>query len=101
MSDYTWIITRERTLGESSDAVGKIGPSGAKDRVRFDIVIQTGEHFRLLDSAGATLFSGYIVGKHKGPEPLDDYGRAHGCCAIEYERNGLWSAVKGAPPGDA
>lgn len=87
---YTWIVTRDSVLGDTSEAVGKIGPSGSKSRERFDIVILKGEHFRLLDATGEPQFSGYIVGEYNGPEPLEDYGRANGCIAIEYERDGEW-----------
>ena len=90
MSKYTWVITRDNILGDSSDAVGRIGPRGATDRVRFDIVIQRGAHFRLLNAAGRAEFSGYILGDFEGDEPLEDYGRENGCVAIEYERADEW-----------
>ena len=93
MSKYTWVVTRDSVQGDTSEAVGKVGPSGARDRVRFDVVILKGEHFRLLDANGRTQFSGYIIGEFDGPEPLDDYGRDNGCVAIEYERNGEWIVV--------
>jgi len=90
MSKYTWVVTRDAVLGDSSDAVGKIGPSGVSGRARFDTVILQGEHFRLLDSSGEVRYIGYILGDYRGPEPLEDYGREHGCTAIEYERDGKW-----------
>lgn len=92
MSKYTWIVTRDSLLGDTSEAVGKIGPSGAKARERFDVVILNGEHFRLLDAMGRAQFSGYIIGEFAGSEPLEDYGRANGCVSIEYERDGRWVA---------
>lgn len=90
MSQYTWIVTRDSILGDSSDAVGKIGPRGAKNRERFDKVIIEGDHFRLLNEDGNVQFSGYILGEYAGREPLEDYGRANGCTAIEYEHEGSW-----------
>ncbi|MCP5151651.1 MAG: hypothetical protein H6983_05310 [Ectothiorhodospiraceae bacterium] len=90
MTGYTWIVTRDTVLGDSSDAVGRIGPSGAKERARFDTVIIQGAHFRLLNESGETQFLGYILGEYAGNEPLDDYGRSHGCVAIEYELEGEW-----------
>ncbi|NIR88777.1 MAG: hypothetical protein GWN95_03500 [Gammaproteobacteria bacterium] len=90
---YTWVVTRDVLLGDSSDAVGKLGPSGVAGRERFDIVILNGEHFRLLDDAGEVRYIGYILGDYDGPEPLEDYGRKHGCVVIEYERNGKWLPV--------
>ncbi len=90
MSKYTWIVTRDTVLGDSSDAVGKIGPRGAENRARFDMIIIHGEHFRLLNDAGETQFTGYILGDFEGREPLDDYGVENGCSRIEYEQEGEW-----------
>ena len=98
MSDYTWIVTQDKLLGDSSDAVGQIGPRGSKKRVRFDTVINRGVHFRLLTKDGAPLYVGYILGEFSGFEPLDDYGRQNGCTDIEYERDGRWVAPAGAVP---
>ncbi len=95
MAKYTWIVTRDRFVGDSSDAVGKIGPSGAKDRAPFDEVIVNGEKFRLLNHSGESEFHGYIYGQYYGPEPLDEYGRRYGCTDIEYERNGFWISLDG------
>ena len=90
MSDYTWIVTRDSILGDSSDAVGKIGPKGAKSRARFDTVIIEGDHFRLLNDTGEVQFSGYILGEYAGNEPLDDYGLENGCSSIQFEYGGSW-----------
>lgn len=98
MSDYIWIVTQERLLGDSSDAVGQIGPRGASKPVRFDTVINRGLHFRLLTKDGAPRYVGYILGELSGFEPLDDYGRQNGCTDIEYERDGRWVAPAGAVP---
>ena len=93
-SAYTWIVTRDTILGDSSEAVGKIGPSGARNRAPFDTVIIHGEHFRMLNAAGEAQFSGYILGEYSGREPLDDYGADNGCTRIEYERDGEWVPVE-------
>ncbi len=93
MSKYTWIVTRDAVLGDSSDAVGKIGPKGEKDRERFDKVILNGAHFRLLNEDNQAQFTGYILGDFQGLEPLIDYGRDNGCSRIEYERDGDWVAL--------
>ena len=69
MSEYTWIVTRDSVLGDSSDAVGKIGPRGATKREPFDRVIIDGEHFRMLSADGEVQFSGYILGAFDGREP--------------------------------
>ena len=90
MSKYTWIVTRDAVLGDSSNAVGKIGPPGVKDRERFDKVILHGKHFRLLNNDNEAQFTGYILGDFQGFEPLTDYGHENGCTRIEYERDGEW-----------
>lgn len=93
ISPYTWIVTRDAVLGDSSDAVGKIGPNGARNRERFDKIIIHGDHFRLINQSGEVQFTGYILGEFQGNEPLDDYGRENGCSRIEYERDGEWVSV--------
>jgi len=91
---YTWIVTRDTILGDSSEAVGKIGPSGSVDRAPFDSVIIHGEHFRMLNAAGEAQFSGYILGNYRGREPLDDYGSENGCSLIEFEQDGEWLSLE-------
>ncbi len=91
---YTWIVTRDTILGESSEAVGKIGPSGSTKRAPFDSVIIHGEHFRMLNGAGEAQFSGYILGSYRGHEPLEDYGSENGCSFIEFERDGEWVSLE-------
>ena len=94
MSTYTWIVTRDTVLGDTSDAVGKIGPSSAKKRERFDKVIIDGAHFRMLNAGDEVQFSGHILGEYHGREPLEDYGRENGCVRIEYEQDGDWIPVE-------
>jgi hypothetical protein len=91
---YTWIVTRDTILGNSSESVGKIGPGGAANRAPFDSVIIHGEHFRLLNDAGESQFSGYILGNYRGREPLDDYGSENGCSMIEFEQDGEWVSLE-------
>ena len=91
---YTWIVTRDSILGDSSEAVGKIGPSGSTNRAPFDSVIINGEHFRMLNDARVAQFSGYILGHFRGREPLDDYGSENGCTFIEFERDGNWVSLE-------
>ena len=94
ISPYTWIVTRDAVLGDSSDAVGKIGPNGSRNRERFDKIIIHGDHFRLINHSGEVQFTGYILGTFDGNEPLEDYGRENGCSKIEYERDGEWVSVE-------
>ena len=96
-SKYTWIVTRDAILGDDSEAVGKIGPAGARNRERFDKIIIHGDHFRLINPSGEVQFTGYILGTFDGPEPLEDYGRENGCSRIEYERDGEWVPVERLP----
>ena len=91
---YTWIVTRDTILGESSEAVGQIGPSGSTQRAPFASVLLPGEHFRMLNDAGEAQFSGYILGKYRGHEPLEDYGSENGCSFIEFERDGEWVSLE-------
>ena len=91
---YTWIVTRDTILGESSEAVGKIGPSGSTDLAPFDSVIIHVDHFRMLNGAGEAQFSGYILGNYRGHEPLEDYGAENGCSFIEFERDGEWVSLE-------
>ena len=88
MSKYTWVITQDDVPGDVSSAFAKIGPSGVTDRMSLGKVIQGGEHFRLLTSAGEVKYTGYIHGDYSGPEPLDDYGRSNECVDIEYDVGG-------------
>ncbi len=91
---YTWIVTRDTILGDSSEAVGKIGPSGSSNRAPFDSVIIHGDHFRMLNDARVAQFSGYILGDYRGREPLDDYGSENGCSFIEFEHDGDWLSLE-------
>tara|TARA_R100001510_G_C7652376_1_gene210189 strand:- start:2223 stop:2627 length:405 start_codon:yes stop_codon:yes gene_type:complete len=50
-------------------------------------------NFRLMANDKLVLFHGKIAGRYKGPEPLDDFGREHGCCIIEYEVKGGWERL--------
>ena len=93
MSKYTWIVTQDSILGDKSDAVGKIGPSGARNRARFDTIIAQGKRFRLRNGSGDVVFVGYIVGQFEGPEPLEDYGLDNGCAKIEYNHAGRWLSL--------
>jgi len=90
---YTWIVTRDTILGDANEVVGKIGPSESTNRAPFDSVIIHGEYFRMLNDAGVTQFSGYILGRFAGPEPLDDYGSKNGCASIEFEQDGDWVSL--------
>ncbi len=98
MSKYTWIITRDSRMGDTSDAVGTFGPSDAPYRAPFDTVIRRGEQFRLVEDEREThevRYIGYILGEYTGVEPLREFGWENGCTAIEYDRDGRWMRVDG------
>ena len=61
----------------------------AGQHITLSAVIREGRRFRLL-KAGIPVLEGYIVGKFKGPEPLEEYGTLVGCTDIEYEQDGYW-----------
>lgn len=94
MSSYTWVITKDAIVGEASEVVGRIGPSGATGRLPFSEVIQQGEQFRLLNPWGRVEFSGFILGEYQGLEPLKDFGEEQGCVDIQYLRDGDWVNVE-------
>ena len=93
MSKYTWIVTRDLVLGDSSDAIGCIGPPDETGHANFVQVINHGVQFRMMDAEGDVQFSGYIAGEYEGSEPLEEYGRQNGCQSIQYEWNGEWLAL--------
>ena len=84
MTDYTWVISRDKVSGETSDEIGRIGPRGASSRSSLATVVLEGSEFRLIDDAGDVRYTGYILGEFAGHEPLEDYGRRNGCTRIEY-----------------
>ena len=57
-------------------------------------LIRTGYRFRLLDANGSQKMSGFIAGKFKGREPLDEYGKSFGCTIIEYQSKQKWIRLR-------
>jgi hypothetical protein len=95
MTIYTWVLTPYSVRLDQTSQSLKVGPSGAHDRLRIDLVIKSGEQFRLVGASGEPLFSGYILGQYTGTEPLEEYGRRHGCHGIHYFRDGRWISLPG------
>lgn len=87
---YTWVITRHVISFESSSLELHKGRGGANDRAPLSVMIRQGERFRMFGAENKAPICGYIVGEYTGLEPLEDYGRAVGCTAIEYKRGGKW-----------
>jgi len=91
---YAWVVTRHVPYMESDATVGQLGPKGAAKVYRVNEIILKGRPFRMRDQDGALKYSGHLLGKVAGFEPLEDYGRAHGCTSIEYEQGGFWVRFK-------
>ena len=89
-SKYTWVITQDQAPHESGSRVIHHGPNASRMKLPLPELVRTGHRFRLLDRFGTEKMSGFIAGKFKGPEPLDEYGRQFGCTVIEYERKRKW-----------
>ena len=83
MSEYAWFVSHGAIVEDSSGSGGQIGPRGAKNLARFDIVINNGRQFRMLDENGESRYPGRIQGTYSGREPLEEYGREKGCVCIE------------------
>ncbi len=93
MANYTWVITPYNLVTENSSPILKVGPSGSKNRLRMDLVIKSGEQFRMLNGNGKAIFTGHIFGEYTGHEPLTEYGLANGCQQIQYYRRKEWKTL--------
>ena len=94
-SRYQWVLVTDTLSPNTSDRVLKVGPRSAVGRAGIRTTVLEGEHFRMLDRHGRECYTGYISGRYSGLEPLDDFGRDHGCVDIQYERNGVWVEAGG------
>lgn len=80
-SAYSWVITKD--LISNGEDVGRMGPHNceldAKD------VKENGKKFTMYDDDGGHYYTGFIIGKYDGFEPLDDFGTPNaGCTEIKY-----------------
>ena len=91
---YGWVVTRHALDMDTDVTVGKLGPDGAAKSYRVNQVILKGRPFRMRDEDGDLIYSGFLVGEATGFEPLEDYGKSHGCASIEYEQDGFWVRLK-------
>ena len=94
---HGWLITRDYTADEYSNAKGVYGPSTTTytaDEIRHHPDART---FRLLDDDGNLMAKGLYVGDDSEDlfAPLDDYGEAMwGCTEIQYKnKRGEWEAI--------
>ena len=79
--------------GNTADTVGKVGPPGAARHYSARRLFAEGANFRMRGDDGQVRYTGYVAGEYAGPEPLHDFGTAHGCSRIEYLRDGKWEAL--------
>lgn len=87
---YAWVVTRHDSSMDTNVTIGKLGPLGASKHYRVNQVLMEGRAFQMRDQSGELAYSGYLAGNATGMEPLNDYGRSHGCVSIEYEKDGKW-----------
>ena len=87
---HAWVITDDSGNDDPSESMVRRGPAGTSLAFPTPRVVSDGERFRLLDPAGRVRFRGKLLGQFHGTEPLEEFGRQHGCCDIEIERDGRW-----------
>ncbi len=98
---YEWTITKDLLAqptdrpGTNMNAVGVVGPRGAKhtsEEIRKD---KRARVFRMLDDDREVYYEGCIVSDEPGSEddfgPLDDFGTPNaGAVIIQYRRGNAW-----------
>ena len=82
---YSWLLFGDLSVGNTGARVWQSGPDPENSRATMHDLLDHGESFRLVNEHGISMFEGYIIGKYDGEEPLEEYGRAHGCVAIQYD----------------
>ena len=90
---YAWLITAGG-VEDTAANLGKLGPPGTKRLFPLRKILSEGRQFRLRNQDGKIAFTGNIVGKFKGPEPINDFGLDHGCFRIEYLRGEEWMELR-------
>lgn len=101
-----WTITRDYIADETapqpsnSNAVGMVGPRGAKLTATQIIEHPQAQKFRIKDYDGEMYYEGVMVitpedGEQSAFRPLDDFGRPNaGATVIEYQRpDGTWKTL--------
>ena len=84
---YTWFLFGDLAVGNTGARVWQSGPDKEEPRAPLHVLMNEGSKFHLLDAHGDVRFEGYIVGDFGGSEPLEDYGHAHGCVAIQWDQH--------------
>ena len=82
---YAWLLFGDLSTGNTGARVWQSGPDGKNSSVSMHDLLGRGVSFRLVNADGIAMYEGYIIGEYAGDEPLNEYGREHGCVAIEYD----------------
>ncbi len=82
---YSWLLFGNLSTGNTGARVWQSGPDPENPRATMHDLLDHGVSFRLVGKDGVAMFEGYIIGEYSGDEPLEEYGRAHGCVSIEYD----------------
>ena len=92
MSKYAWIINEDKIFGED---VGIKGPRLIDTKLENLLKAGEGREFKLFDDDGELYYTGRIVGKFGGFEPLDDFGMPNaGCTEIAYKnKNNVFEII--------
>ena len=90
MSNYGWVITRDRLYEkwpeDGSSSVGAMGPSDVK--FTKEEITKKGKKFSMYCDDKDCWYEGYILGGD-GFEPIDDYGKAMASC-VHIKIDGEW-----------
>ncbi|MDH3379352.1 MAG: hypothetical protein OEQ39_20695 [Gammaproteobacteria bacterium] len=90
LTRYAWVITSDSANPDPSESIAKRGPAGTSQAFPTPVIVNEGDAFRLMNTDGEIRYCGMILGKYNGFEPMSEFGRQHGCCYIEYLREGKW-----------
>ena len=85
-SPYSWLLFGDLSTGNTGARIWQSGPNAENPRATMRELLDRGDCFRLVNKDGIAIYEGYIIGDYTGDEPLEEYGREHGCVSIEYDQ---------------
>ena len=94
-SMYGWIIDTDH-LAETGEDGGRddsetVGPHDIPDALEERLENGEGERFKMYDDDEVLYYTGRIVGRYTGFEPLEDFGEPNaGATTIHYFSRGKW-----------
>lgn len=92
-SSYAWTIDSDHI--DPGRPTPKIGPSNAPTALVDRLRNGEGHPFRMYNDSGDLYYSGRIVGKFDGAEPLDEFGRPNAkATEIWYRERGRWGKLE-------